>query len=131
MSQDAESALTLPEGQSFTVTDLEVSESGCTFWLHSDVSDFTLVPQGQLALAAQQDNQETYYGFSVLADENYGTGTITIESTAMSTRGVTDTQNLVYCTVTWKETVEPTSITGLYFTDGTTSQTVEVSSYLY
>ena len=56
---------------------------------------------------------------------------MTIDSTAMSIRGVTDTQNLVYYTVTWKETVEPTSITGLYFTDGTTGQTVEVSSYRY
>lgn len=131
MTQEAESALTLPEGQSFTVTDLEVSATGCTFWLHTDVRDFTLVPQGQLSLAVQQDDQWTYYSFSVLTDGTCGTGTLTIDSTAMSTRGVTDTQNLVYYTVTWKEIVEPTSITGLYFTDGTTSQTVEVSTYSY
>ena len=123
--------VTLSEGQSFTVTDLTVSQSGCTFWLHTNVRDFTLVPQGQLSLAAQQDDQWTYYSFSVLTDGTYGTGTMTIDSSSMSTRGVTDTQNLVYYTVTWKETVDPTSITGLYFTDGTTSQTVEVSSYLY
>ena len=122
---------TLAEGQSFAVTDLTVSESGCTFWLHTDVRDFTLVPQGQLSLAAQQDDQWTYYSFSVLTDGTYGTGTMTIDSTAMSIRGITDTQNLVYYTVTWKETVDPTSITGLYFTDGTTGQTVEVSSYAY
>ena len=128
-SQDAPT--TLSEGQSFTVTDLTVSESGCTFWLHTDVRDFTLVPQGQLSLAAQQDDQWTYYSFSVLTDGTYGTGTMTIDSAAMSTRGVTDTQNLVYYTVTWKETVDPTSITGLYFTDGTTSQTVEVTTYSY
>ena len=122
---------TLAEGQSFAVTDLTVSESGCTFWLHTDVRDFTLVPQGQLALAAQQDDQENYYGFSILTDGSNGTGMITIDSTAMSTRRVTDTQNLVYCTVTWKENIEPTSITGLYFTDGTTGQTVEVTAYSY
>ena len=122
---------TLSEGQSFTVTDLTVSESGCTFWLHTDVRDFTLVPQGQLPLAAQQDDQWTYYSFSVLTDGTYGTGNMTIDSASMSTRGVTDTQNLVYYTVTWKETVDPTSITGLYFTDGTTSQTVEVTTYSY
>ena len=122
---------TLSEGQSFTVTDLTVSESGCTFWLHTDVRDFTLVPQGQLSLAAQQDDQWTYYSFSVLTDRTYGIGTMTIDSTSMSTRGVTDTQNLVYYTITWKETVDPTSITGLYFTDGTTSQTVEVTTYSY
>ena len=122
---------TLSEGQSFTVTDLTVSESGCTFWLHTDVRDFTLVPQGQLSLAAQQDDQWTYYSFSVLTDGTYGTGTMTIDSASMSTRGVTDTQNLAYYTVTWKETVDPTSITGLYFTDGTTSQTVEVTTDSY
>lgn len=124
-------APTLAEGQSFTVTDLTVSQSGCTFWLHSDADQFTLVPQGQLALAAQQGSDETYYGFSILTDGTLDTASVTIDSSTMSTRGVTDTQNLVYCTVTWKETIEPTSITGLYFTDGTTGQTVEVSSYVY
>ena len=124
-------APTLAEGQSFTVTDLTVSQSGCTFWLHSDADEFTLVPQGQLALAAQQGSDETYYGFSILTDGTLDTASVTIDSSTMSTRGVTDTQNLVYCTVTWKETIEPTSITGLYFTDGTTGQTVEVSSYAY
>ena len=67
----------------------------------------------------------------LLTDGTYGTGTMTIDSASMSTRGVTDTQNLVYYTVTWKETVDPTSITGLYFTDGITSQTVEVTTYSY
>ena len=124
-------APTLAEGQSFTVTDLTVSQSGCTFWLHSDADQFTLVPQGQLSLAAQQGSDETYYGFSILTDGTLDTSSVTIDSSTMSTRGVTDTQNLVYCTVTWKETIEPTSITGLYFTDGTTGQTVEVSSYVY
>lgn len=124
-------APTLAEGQNFTVTDLTVSQSGCTFWLHSDADQFTLVPQGQLALAAQQGSDETYYGFSILTDGTLDTASVTIDSSTMSTRGVTDTQNLVYCTVTWKETIEPTSITGLYFTDGTTGQTVEVSSYAY
>ena len=124
-------APTLAEGQSFTVTDLTVSQSGCTFWLHSDADEFTLGPQGQLALAAQQGSDETYYGFSILTDGTLDTASVTIDSSTMSTRGVTDTQNLVYCTVTWKETIEPTSITGLYFTDGTTGQTVEVSSYAY
>ena len=124
-------APTLAEGQSFTVTDLKVSQSGCTFWLHSDADQFTLVPQGQLALAAQQGSDESYYGFSILTDGTLDTSTVTIDSSTMSTRGVTDTQNLVYCTVSWKETIEPTSITGLYFTDGTTGQTVEVSSYAY
>ena len=90
-----------------------------------------LVPQGQLALAAQQGSDETYYGFSILTDGTLDTASVTMDSSTMSTRGVTDTQNLVYCTVTWKETIEPTSITGLYFTDGTTGQTVEVSSYAY
>ena len=130
-TDDLDAPTTLPEGQSFTVTDLTVSESGCTFWLHTNIRDFTLVPQGQLSLAAQQDDQWTYYSFSILTDGTYGTGTMTIDSSSMSTRGVTDTQILVYYTVTWKETIDPTSITGLYFTDGTTSQTVEVSSYLY
>ncbi len=124
-------APTLVEGQSFTVTDLTVSQSGCTFWLHSDADQFTLVPQGQLALAAQQGSDGAYYGFSILTDGTLDTASVTIDSSTMSTRGVTDTQNLVYCTVTWKETIEPTSITGLYFTDGTTGQTVEVSSYAY
>lgn len=124
-------APTLAEGQNFAVTDLTVSQSGCTFWLHSDADQFTLVPQGQLALAAQQGSDETYYGFSILTDGTLDTASVTIDSSTMSTRGVTDTQNLVYCTVTWKETIEPTSITGLYFTDGTTGQTVEVSSYAY
>lgn len=124
-------APTLAEGQGFIVTDLTVSQSGCTFWLHSDADQFTLVPQGQLALAAQQGSDETYYGFSILADGTLDTASLTIDSSNMSTRGVTDTQNLVYCTVTWKETIEPTRITGLYFTDGTTGQTVEVSSYVY
>ena len=122
---------TIPEGQDFSITDLQVSESGCTFWLHTPVNHYMLVPQGQLALAAQQGSDETYYGFSILTDGTLGTASVTIDSSTMSTRGVTDTQNLVYCTVTWKETIEPTSITGLYFTDGTTGQTVEVSSYAY
>ncbi len=129
--RDTESVQALPEGQDFTVTDLEISATGCTFWLHTDADQFTLVPRGQLALAVQQDNQRTYYGLSILTDESYAAGTITIDSTTMSTRGVTDTQNLVYCTITWKEVAEPTSIIGLYFTDGSTEQTVEATAYSY
>lgn len=127
----AETSTTLSEGQDFTVTDLTVSATGCTFWLHTAADQFTLVPQGQLSLAVQQGGDETYYGFSLVTDGTLGMDAITIDSSAMSTRGVTDTQNLVYCTVTWKETISPTSITGLYFTDGTSGQTVNVSSYVY
>lgn len=129
--EDTETSATLSEGQNFTVTDLTVSATGCSFWLHTAADQFTLVPQGQLALAVQQGNDETYYGFSFVTDGTLDMDAITIDSSAMSTRGVTDTQNLVYCTVTWKETISPTSITGLYFTDGTSDQTVDVSSYVY
>lgn len=122
---------TIPENQVFSITDLNVSATGCTFWLHTTAEQFTLVPQGQLALAAEQDRDEIYYGFSLLTDGTLGAETVTIDSTTMSNRGVTDTQNLVYCTVTWKETIEPTSITGLYFTDGTAGQTVDVNAYVY
>ena len=130
-AQLQEETHTIPENQVFSITDLKVSATGCTFWLHTTAEQFTLVPQGQLALAAEQDREEIYYGFSLLTDGTLGAETVTIDSTTMSTRGVTDTQNLVYCTVTWKETVEPTSITGLYFTDGTAGQTVDVNAYVY
>lgn len=129
--ESAETSATLSEGQDFTVTDLSVSATGCSFWLHTAADQFTLVPQGQLSLAVQQGGGETYYGFSLVTDGTLGMDAITIDSSAMSTRGVTDTQNLVYCTVTWKETIAPTSITGLYFTNGTSGQTVDVSSYVY
>ena len=120
---------TIPEGQDFSITDLQVSESGCTFWLHTTSAHYMLVPQGQLALAQQQGGRETYYGFSLLTDGSIGT--LTVDSTTMSDRGVTTTQNLVYCTVTWKEKIDPTEITGLYFTDGTTGLTADVSTYAY
>lgn len=120
---------TIPEGQDFSITDLQVSESGCTFWLHTPVDNYMLVPQGQLTLAQQQGGGETYYGFSMLTGGSGGT--VTVDSTTMSNRGVTDTQNLVYCTVTWKEKIDPTEITGLYFTDGTTGLTADVSTYVY
>ncbi len=129
--ESAETSATLSEGQDFTVTDLSVSATGCSFWLHTAADQFTLVPQGQLSLAVQQGGGETYYGFSLVTDGTLGMDAITIDSSDMSTRGVTDTQNLVYCTITWKETIAPTSITGLYFTNGTSGQTVDVSSYVY
>ncbi len=129
--ESAETSATLSEGQDFTVTDLSVSATGCSFWLHTAADQFTLVPQGQLSLAVQQGGGENYYGFSLVTDGTLGMDAITIDSSDMSTRGVTDTQNLVYCTITWKETIAPTSITGLYFTDGTSGQTVDVSSYVY
>ena len=131
VNQSSDDTQSLLPDQDFSITDLTVSESGCTFWLHTAADRFTLVPQGQLALAMQQDSEETFYGFSVLTDGSFGAESVTIDSTTMSTRGVTDTQNLVFCTVSWKETLEPTSITGLYFTDGTTGQTVEVTTYSY
>lgn len=129
--QSQEETQTIPENQVFSITDLNVSAMGCTFWLHTTADQFTLVPQGQLALAAEQDRDAIYYGFSLLTDAAAADVTITLDSTTMSTRGVTDTQNLVYCTVTWKESIEPTSITGLYFTDGTVGQTVDVNAYVY
>ena len=120
---------TIPEGQDFSITDLQVSESGCTFWLHTTSAHYMLVPQGQLALAQQQGGRETYYGFSLLTDGSIGT--LTVDSTTMSDRGVTATQNLVYCTVTWKEKIDPTEITGLYFSDGAAGLTADVSAYAY
>lgn len=128
-AEEEQTLETIPEGQDFSITDLQVSESGCTFWLHTPVDNYMLVPQGQLALAQQQGSGETYYGFSMLTGGS--TGAVTVDSTTMSNRGVTDTQNLVYCTVTWKEKIDPTEITGLYFTDGTTGLTADVSAYVY
>ena len=115
----------------FSVTDLEVSESGCSFWVHTKQDNYLMVPIGQLALVQESNPGTACYGISMVTDGNISPDNLTVSSSLMSTRGVTSTQNLVYCQVEWNGTIDPASILGMYFTDGTNSAQVEVYAYIY
>ena len=115
----------------FSVTDLEVSESGCSFWVHTKQDNYLMVPIGQLALVQESNPGTACYGISMITDGNISPDNLTVSSSLMSTRGVTSTQNLVYCQVEWNGTIDPASILGMYFTDGTNSAQVEVYAYIY
>ena len=115
----------------FSVTDLEVSESGCSFWVHTKQDNYLMVPIGQLALVQESNPGTACYGISMVTDGNISPDNLTVSSSLMSTRGVTSTQNLVYCQVEWNGTIDPASILGMYFTDGTNSAQVEGYAYIY
>ena len=115
----------------FSVTDLEVSEGGCSFWVHTQQDNYLMVPIGQLALVQESNPGTACYGISMITDGSISPDNLTVSSSLMSTRGVTSTQNLVYCQVEWNGTIDPASILGMYFTDGTNSTQVEVYAYVY
>lgn len=115
----------------FSVSDLEVSESGCSFWVHTRQDDYVLVPMGQLALVQENNPGTACYGITMITDGSVSPDNLAVSASLMSTRGVTSTQNLVYCQVEWDGTIDPASILGMYFTDGTDSVRVDVSAYVY
>ena len=115
----------------FSVSDLEVSESGCSFWVHTRQDDYVLVPMGQLALVQENNPGIACYGITMITDGSVSPDNLAVSASLMSTRGVTSTQNLVYCQVEWGGTIDPASILGMYFTDGTDSVRVDVSAYVY
>ena len=115
----------------FSVSDLEVSESGCSFWVHTRQDNYVLVPMGQLALVQENNPGTACYGITMITDGSVSPDNLAVSASLMSTRGVTSTQNLVYCQVEWDGTIDPASILGMYFTDGTDSVRVDVSAYVY
>lgn len=124
-------AAALDPEQDFFISDVTVSATGCSFWLHTRAEEYVLAPLGQLELAAENNMDATCYGFAVETEGSANLGELTLDTAQMATMGVTNTQNLVKCTVSWAEEIDPAAVTGLFFTDGTASVVADVDVYEY
>ena len=128
---ETEPADTLRPDQDYFLSDVRVSAKECSFWLHTRADQYALAPLGQLDMAAEELTDATCYGFAIETADGTNLGEVTLETALMQTKGVTDTQNLVKCTVTWAQEIDPAQVTGVYFTDGTTSVTASIDAYEY
>ncbi len=70
--EETEAANTETMGDAeFSVTDLEVSESGCSFWVHTKQDNYLMVPIGQLALVQESNPGTACYGISMITGRQH------------------------------------------------------------
>lgn len=116
----------LDEGYNFAISDAEVSGNSCSFWLRTTSSSYTLVPLGQLELASQKMMDTQCYGFGFISSNGVMLD-IVFDASNMSTRGITPSEKLVFCTASWRDTVDLDDVVGIYVTDGSRNIVANVS----